>query len=241
VAGTVEGATLEAGGNIKVNKGVIGRGESRQEDNARGAGLARLKATGSVQARFVENAVIEAHGDVMIDELLAHCEVRAEGALVVGKDKAKKGHILGGNITAVHGIKAQVIGSAAGVRTKLEAGISRALRKNIDDARDAIIAKCAERDKLTALLKRAAQLPEELVVRARATLAKSEQELKTLNTQRDTLQQQLGQDINARIAIGVRVHEGTTVLLGEKTLAVDHERGPGTFTLSDGEIVFTPS
>jgi hypothetical protein len=36
------------------------------------------------------------------------------------------------------------------------------------------------------------------------------------------------------------VHEGTTVSLGEKNLAVDHERGPGTFTLSDGKIVFTP-
>ncbi len=240
VVGTVAGATLEAGGHIKVNKGVIGRGELHQDDGTPGASLALLKAQGSVQARFVENAVIEAGGDVIIDELLAHCEVMTEGTLVVGKDRARKGHILGGSITAVHGITAQVIGSAAGVRTKLEAGISRMLRKSLDDAREIIIAKCAERDKLTALLKRAAQLPQELVDRTRATLENLEAELKTLNTQRDALQQQLGQDINARIIIGVRVHEGTTVLLGEKTLLVDREHGPGAFTLRNGEIVFTP-
>ncbi|MBI3776711.1 MAG: DUF342 domain-containing protein [Gammaproteobacteria bacterium] len=240
VAGTVEGATLEAGGNIKVNKGVIGRGELRQQDNTPGASLARLKAEGSIQARFVENAMIEAHGDVMIDELLAHCEVVTEGTLMVGKDKAKKGHILGGSITAVRGIKAQVVGSGAGVRTKLEAGISRSLRKDLDQARETIIVKCAERDKVAALLKRSTQLPAELVARARATLLKSEAELKNLIVQRDAIQQQIGQDINARITIGLRVHDGTTVLLGEKTLTVDRERGPGTFTLSEGEIVYTP-
>ena len=240
VAGTVEGATLEAGGNIKVNKGVIGRGELHNDDGTPGARLARLKAHGSVRARFVENAIIEARGDVIIDELLAHCEITTQGAVVVGKDKAKKGHILGGSINAAHGIKAQVIGSAAGIRTTLEAGISRMLRQSIDAARDTIIVKCAERDKLTALLKHAAQLHEEAVLRARGTLANTEDEIKQLNIQRDALQKRLEQDVHARIDIGLRAHEGTTVLLGENVMAVDHEHGPGTFTLRDGEIVFTP-
>ncbi len=236
----VSGATLEAGGNIKVNKGVIGRGELRQDNNSPGNGLARLKARGSVQARCVENALIEARGDVLVDELLAHCEVVAEGAIAVGKDKKMKGHILGGSITAAHGITALVVGSAAGIRTKLEAGISRSLRKYLDQARELIIAKCGERDKLTALLKRSAQLPVELATRTRTTLVQSELEIKNLNTQRDALQQQLGQDIHSRIVIGVRAQEGTLVSLGEKTQTVHHEHGPGTFTLSDSAIVFTP-
>ena len=240
VAGTVAGATLEAGGNIKVNKGVIGRGDLYQEDGTPGTSIALLKAQGCVQAQFVNNAIIVARGDVIIDELLAHCEVTAKGTLVVGKDNAKNGHILGGNIIAVRGIKARVIGSAAGVRTNLEAGLSRMLRKNLDDARETIIVKCAERDKLSALLKRSAQLQEDLVRRTQRTLATVEEELKQLNTQRTALQQQLRQDLNARIAISMRTHEGTTLLLGEKTLAVNHEHGPGTFTLHDGKIVFTP-
>ena len=160
--------------------------------------------------------------------------------MVVGKAKARKGHILGGSITAAHGIHAQVVGSTAGVRTTLDAGTGRRLRHNIDAARGALIVKCAERDKLTTLLKRAAQLQEELLLRTQAALASTEEELKQLNTQRDALQQQLGEDSNARITAGVRVHEGTTLVLGETTLAVDHEYGPGTFTLHGGEIVFTP-
>lgn len=240
VAGMVEGAALEAGGSIKVAKGVIGRGELRNDAGELNTSIARIKAGGSIQARFYENAWVEAGGDVLADELVAHCEISAKGAVVVGKDRAKKGHILGGSVFAEQGIKAQVLGSASGVRGKLEAGISRSVRTRLGNVRDELITKCAERDKLATVLGRAAQLPKEMLERARATLDKTEHTIKALQDERDTLQHKITNDANARITVGAKAFEGNTLLLGERSLTIDQERGPGQFTLADGEIIYTP-
>jgi hypothetical protein len=240
ISGTVEGAIIESGGNIKVNKGIIGRGDVRQSDGSVGTGVARISAKGSVQARFIENALVEAEGDVIADELMAHCEIKSSGAVIVGRTNAKKGHILSGSIVAVHGIKAQVIGSGSGARTRLEAGQSRMLRAQLDELRDAIIAKSAERDKLATLVERADRLPGDVGERARKSLAVVETELKSLHERRDALTQQLNQDSYARIDVGMTLHEGALILLGERKLTVDREHGPGRFALADGEIVYTP-
>lgn len=240
VTGMVEGATLEAGGNIKIVKGVIGRGELRTADGTPGANIARLKARGNIQARFIENALVEAEGDVLVDELLAHCDVSSQGAVVVGRPKAKKGHILGGSITAVKGVKAQVLGSTAGVRTRIEVGMSRAMRTAIDALRESLIKKCSERDKLVTLVSRAAQIPKEMLERARATLTKIQSEIESLNSERDALQQKLQQDNSARVMVGVTTHEGITIHLGESTLTIAKEYGPGSFCLNEKEIVYTP-
>lgn len=240
VAGMMEGASLEAGGSVKVAKGVIGRGELRNDAGELNSSIARIKAGSSIQARFFENAWVEAGSDIMADELVAHCEINAKGAVVVGKDRAKKGHILGGSVFAEQGIKAQVIGSASGVKGKLEAGISRSVRARLVEVRDTLIAKCAERDKLATVLGRAAQLPKEMAERARATLDKAELTIKALQDERDALQLKIATDVNARITVGAKAFEGNTLFLGERNLTIDQERGPGKFTLAEGEIVFTP-
>lgn len=240
VAGMVEGATLEAGGSIKVAKGVIGRGEVRNDAGELNTSIARIRATGPIQTRFFENAWIESGADVLADELVAHCEISAKGAVVVGKDRAKKGHILGGNIFAEKGIKAQVIGSASGVRGKLEAGISRSVRTRLVEVRDTLITKCAERDKLATVIGRAAQLPKDMAARVRATFDNAEQDIKALQLERDALQKEIETDVNARITVGLKAFEGNTLLLGERSMTIEQERGPGIFTLAAGEIVFTP-
>jgi uncharacterized protein (DUF342 family) len=193
-----------------------------------------------VHARFIENAIVEADGDVLVDELLAHCDVSAQGAVAVGKPKGKKGHILGGSIIAVKGVKALVLGSASGVRTRIEAGMSRTVRAAIDTVREALIRKCAERDKLTTLLTRTGQIPKDLIERAKVTLLQTESEIQKLNDERDKLQASLAQDVSARISVGVTTHEGVTIQLGESTLTTAKEYGPGQFGLNEQEIVYTP-
>jgi uncharacterized protein (DUF342 family) len=240
IAGMVEGAILEAGGHINIAKGVIGRGELRNPDGTPASGIAQIRAGGSIHARFIENAIVNCTGDLYVDELLAHSDVCAEGVVVVGKPKAKKGHIMGGNVTATHGIKALIAGSSSGVKTKLEAGLSRAVRASIEGLRGELAAKTAEREKLTALLAKANQIPKPLAERARTTLLSNEQEIARLTEERDKLQAQLQQDSTARIALTVTTFEGTTIQLGELKLDVTREHAPGFFSLVEGQIVYTP-
>jgi len=95
VAGMMEGADLEADGDIIVRKGIIGRGEVRTEKGEPGLGAAKLKSGGSVEARFIENAIVMAEGNVTVGELVSHCEISALNHVVVGKRVPKRGIYLG--------------------------------------------------------------------------------------------------------------------------------------------------
>ena len=74
VIGVIEGATVIAKGNIVVKNGIAGGHK----------GL--VSAGGSIFARFVENARLEVHGDVIISEaiiqsaVMANRSVQVEGA-----------------------------------------------------------------------------------------------------------------------------------------------------------------
>ncbi len=240
VAGMVEGAILEAGGHINIAKGVIGRGELHNPDGTPSSSVAHLNARGSIHARFIENAFVNCGGDLYVDELLAHSDVCAEGVVVVGKPKAKKGHILGGNVSATHGIKALVVGSSSGVKTRLESGLSRSVRASIEKTRVALNEKIAERDKLGALLSKSAQLPPGIAERAQATYKSNEAEIEKLTQERDALLAQMQQDGTARITVSVTTFEPTTIQLGEPKTEVTREHGPGFFSVVEGQIVFTP-
>ncbi|MDO9190763.1 MAG: FapA family protein, partial [Sulfurimicrobium sp.] len=60
VGGTVEAATLDAGGDVVVKGGIIGHGEVHDHpDEKQKANIARIRCAGSCSAHFVENASIE--------------------------------------------------------------------------------------------------------------------------------------------------------------------------------------
>ena len=77
VSGMIEGAELEAGGDIVVSRGIVGRGEVRKKGGEQGCGIARLKSGGTVKARFIENAVVEATDTIQVGELVTHSELIA--------------------------------------------------------------------------------------------------------------------------------------------------------------------
>lgn len=109
IIGTLEGGFITAGGNIIVKEGIVGQG--------RGS----IKAGGSVYARFLENAKVEAEKDVLIGDSIMHSTVRAGNRIIVN---GKKGKIVGGLCLAGLEIDAKVVGSIMEVATELEIGIS---------------------------------------------------------------------------------------------------------------------
>lgn len=84
VKGVVEGAVLEAGGNIVIARGMNGMG--------RGV----LKAGGNIISKFLENATAEAEGYVASESIL-HSKVTAGGEVNVD---GRRGFITGGKVCA---------------------------------------------------------------------------------------------------------------------------------------------
>lgn len=114
VRGVVEGATLIAGGQIVLQRGIQGMSK----------GL--LKAGSNIITKFIESATVEADGYVQTESIL-HSEVSAKGEIIV---QGKKGFVTGGVVTSLTGVTARTIGSPMGTDTKIVVGIDPAMKEH---------------------------------------------------------------------------------------------------------------
>ena len=114
---TVEGATLYAGGNILLKRGIKGLRKSR------------IEAEGDIFARFIEMCIVEAGGSVIVDEALIHSTTSAGDTIEVTHSK---GSIFGGNINAGKLVSASLIGSEMAITTIIEVGASPQTRKRLE-------------------------------------------------------------------------------------------------------------
>ncbi len=99
----VQAATLQAGGNVVLMSGMFG--------NDRGSVI----ADGDIRASFLQVCNVKAGGDVLVNGEAIRCNIEAGGSVKV----TGSGKIIGGAIKAGTQIEAKVIGSAAGVPTKV--------------------------------------------------------------------------------------------------------------------------
>jgi len=108
VKGAIEGADIDAGGNINLLGGVKGVGKSV------------IKAGGDIFARYVERATLIALGDITSESIM-HSDIECDGHLIVD---GKKGLLVGGKIYAGKSVTAKVIGSVMGTLTEITVGTS---------------------------------------------------------------------------------------------------------------------
>lgn len=115
VVGNVEGATLEAGGDIKIVAGLVGQGRGK------------ANCGGSFKALFVENAEIVARGDVTADVFM-HSQVQCSGSLIAD---GRRGAIIGGSYVVGKDVRATTVGTQSGVPTAFELGIDPTINERI--------------------------------------------------------------------------------------------------------------
>ncbi len=122
IMGVVEGAVLEAGGDITIARGVNGKGK------------AVLKAGGNIISKYIENADVTAKGFVET-EVILHATVMAGTEVNVG---GKKGLISGATVCATNLITAKTLGSQMGADTSLELGINPAIKVRYQELQEQI-------------------------------------------------------------------------------------------------------
>ena len=98
----VEGARLQAEGNISISKGMNGRA---RDD---------LVCAGDITAKFFENCMIECEGSVYSDVLM-NCIVEAGDSVIL---RGKNGLLVGGRRTVGRRIYANYIGNSNNLRTE---------------------------------------------------------------------------------------------------------------------------
>lgn len=107
VRGTVEGAVLDAGGNIEIGDGMNGNN------------FGELHAGGHVRSPFLENVKIYAMGDIYTQSMIA-CQAYSESSICINDGI---GVVIGGKLTARASVKARIIGSKAQRKTEIVLGV----------------------------------------------------------------------------------------------------------------------
>lgn len=116
VRGVVEGALIDAGGDVIIMRGMNGMGRGK------------IIAGGNVISKFIENASVKANGYV-------HSEAIMHSTVVAGSDvevSGKKGFITGGSVHSRGSVSARVIGSQMGANTEIEVGLDPAIIEKIN-------------------------------------------------------------------------------------------------------------
>ena len=126
VSDTVEaGAEVTSGGDVTVRQGIVGS-------------ETRVKASGNVLVKFIQEAQIDAGANVVVGSYIHGANVKAGGKLNVEGRGGSGGGIVGGEVSALQGIVSRNLGSERSASTQVAAGVDPELHKRYRKASQAV-------------------------------------------------------------------------------------------------------
>lgn len=254
VEGNVFNAKLECLGNITINGSVTGNSEllangnvivkggmqgySKSKNNDHGA---KVVTRGSVSAGFVENFTIEAGMDIVIDKYSMNNVLMAQNKIVVGnKSTGRKSSIIGGVTWAMTMVSAAIIGTSAGLKTRIQVGVNPYVQKRIAEIKSTLQANEKGRRDIETVLIFLETNPkpdnEETLEKLNRTLSKLLIESETLQAELDELAANLSVIDNAKVLATLGVYTGTEIQINNQQWKAQENRGKSAFRLSKREI-----
>lgn len=240
IGGTVEAAEIEAGGNISIKGGVIGHidpgGSSASQMNG------KISCKGSVSARFTKYVSIEAGTSIVIEEYSMNCQLTAINQILIGKSRGKKGLIIGGTARAMMLIQAASIGSDAGIKTFIQAGLNPHTLEQLNTIESEIEANEKNQDDIKKIIAFVESNPEKdkngLLDKARRTLEKLIAEIDRYQTDRENLLSEMSFAEYAKVVAEQTLYSGVEIRIGNQTWTSKEEWGKTVFRLIDKKISF---
>lgn len=234
VKGVVEGATLQADGNIIIARGMNGMG--------RGS----LTAGGNIVAKFLENATAQADGYIASESIL-HSRIMAGGEVNVD---GRRGFITGGRVCATGGINVKTLGSEMGADTVVEVGADPKIKNRIAQLQKLIEEDMKTLQTVQPVLVAAKQKVTQGVKLSQEQL-KHIQSLAVVNQQKteavkanqeelDGLMEQAGNTTEARIRVKGMVYPGTKICIGDVSMTVQKNTHYCRFIRERGDVKVAP-
>lgn len=239
IKGSVENASVEAGNDLLVARGITGS----ESANRGGARTVSIQAAGDVHAAFASGVRIRTAGNVVVKEYLNHCEAVADDSVLVGQNGGR-GVVVGGRIHGNRGVACKMAGSLANVPTMISAGPHQELRHAHEEAlaeRTALASRLAQlRDAQNGMTERAGTTgngPQgELLAKLRRTVQEFEERDAEVERTVAALERELEDAAHATVVCSGSVYPGVTIEIDDASLTVRHEGSGGRFGCRDGEI-----
>lgn len=165
VNGFVEGATIYAGGDVVLTRGING-----------GNG-GKIVAKGSISAEFIENTTVDAGGMIRSNSFINSQVYSADFVCAEGK----KGIILGGKVRGLLGVKAENVGNEHELKTAVSSGYSTS---DYEHYLNLVSGEKEMQEKLTDVLQQMTDILK-LVKNGREKIEHVEMKLSSLNEKKD--------------------------------------------------------
>ena len=233
INGVVEGAHIEAGGNIIIARGMNGM--------AKGT----LKAGGNIVAKFLENATASAGGYVNTESIL-HSNVTAATEIQV---TGRRGFITGGHVRAGQRIEVKTLGATLGAPTVVEVGVDPEKKaeymrlqkevseivKNIRNLQPVLANFAEKRNKGIRFT------PDQInyIRNAAATMETQKKSLEEKNRRMQELQLEFNPQERAAVLVKGEVYPGTTIIIGDSSMNVKSTYQYCRFERIDGDVKAT--
>lgn len=217
VEGSVEAATLVAGGDIILKKGM------------QGGQKARISCGGDVYANFIEFTRVDAKGKVEAN-IIMNCQITAGNDVVVS---GRRGAIVGGSTYAVGYINSMFLGNAAGHKTVAAVGVSKELqdRDRVLKTKVTSLKAGIERTKKELevvsnerLSKDKKEVREAKISQLNRRLAKDEKLVGHIEDELEKIEYTMSVGQRAKISIAGTVYTGVQIVVDEMTMTIDSEQ-----------------
>lgn len=234
VNGVVEGATLKAGGNIVLKRGVQGMNKGY------------LQAENDIITKFLESCTAKA-GHVINTGSSLHSDLVAGEAVVVS---GKKGFLIGGTVSAGKRIEASVFGNKMNTPTTLKVGVDPETLEQFKELTVTIKEKQEEllkyRQTLDMFRKKVEEgqklLPHQLVL-AKQTgndLKTVEEELEKQSVQYTRLKNMIEDNTDGRIVVNYMIYPGVSLYISNRVYPVKEIRNRCQFRIDGADVVSMP-
>ena len=232
VGGTVEAATIIAGGNVEIKNGV------------QGADKGRIEAGGSVTALYIERGTVIADGSINVDVSI-HSQIETGGTLTA---LGKRGAIIGGRAGAANNIVANYIGAISNTQTEVVVGVVMRKRERISFLEREIERLNNELVKLNQLDAYLERTKTKMDKETWDKLFKSGAEnrrldvegLEDCNAEMAVLKNELEHATEGKVHVFETAFHGTRIVIGNNTFKANDDISFATFRFRDGEIVYGP-
>lgn len=234
VQGVVEGATLIAGGNIVLKRGIQGMGKGF------------LQAGNDIVTKFIESSTVRA-GNIVNTGSSLHSDIEAEEEIIVS---GRKGFVIGGSVSAGKKIEAHVFGNKMNTATELRVGVKPEIMDRYKELTHTINEKQNEmieyKHTLETLKKKVASgaklLPNQLVLAKQAG-----EQLKVITEQLDKdseeymqLKQEIEENKDGKIVVNQTIYPGVCLFISNHVLPIKSALTHCQFKVKDSEVVSSP-
>ena len=234
VKGVVEGAVLQAGGNIIIARGMNGMGKGA------------LQAGGNIVAKFLQNADAHAKGYIASESIL-HSRITAGTEVNVD---GRRGFITGGKVCAAGSINVKTLGSEMGADTIVEVGADPTVKNRI-----AQLQKLIEEDKKTLQtvqpvlvaakqkMNQGVKLSQEQLRHIQSLALVNQQKSEAVKANEAELQEMMelaGNTTEAQIRVKGMVYPGTKICIGDVSMTVQKNAQYCRFVRERGDVRIAP-